>query len=62
VYNFRHPYGVNIGFSDFYSCVPTALGDIVTYQNVTPFGVIPQFLPNYLSAGLSNAVFVNPLA
>jgi hypothetical protein len=60
VYNFRTPYGINIGLSDFYSSVPTALGDIVTFQTVTPFGAIPLFLPNDLSRGLQDALYVNP--
>ncbi len=62
VFNARQAYGVDLGFSDFYSSIPTVLGDLVTYETVTPFGVIPLFLPNYLSAGLSDAVFVDPYA
>jgi hypothetical protein len=35
---------------------------VVTYGTVTPFGLLPLFLPNYLSAGLSGAAFVDPFA
>ena len=60
VFNFRQPYGISLGFSDFYSSIPTPLGSIVVYQTVTPFGVIPNLLPNDLSKGLSDVDFVNP--
>lgn len=38
------------------------LGDLVTYGLVTPIGFLPMFLPNYLSADLGDAVFVDPFA
>lgn len=62
VFNFREPYGINLGFSDYYSSIPTILGDVVTYGTVTPFGLLPLYLPNYLSAGLRDAAFVDPFA
>ncbi len=62
VFNARQPYGINLGFSDYYSSIPTLLGDLVTYGLVTPFGFIPMFLPNYLSAELNDAAFVDPFA
>ena len=62
VFNFRQQSGINLGFSDYYSSIPTVLGDIVTYGTVTPFGLIPLFLPNDLSAGLAGAAFVDPFA
>jgi hypothetical protein len=60
VYGTRELFGITLGFSDFYSSVPTAVGDLVTYANVTPFGPVLSFLPNYLSAELKDAIYVNP--
>jgi hypothetical protein len=54
--------GLSFGFSNFYSSIPTPLGDIVNYQTVTPFGVIPNILPNDLSKGLTDVIFANPFA
>lgn len=62
VFNSRQLTGIDLGFTDYYASIPTALGDLVTYGAVTPFGFIPMFLPNYVSAGLNDAAFVDPFA
>ena len=54
--------GIDTGLSEYYSSIPSPLGSLVTYGVVTPLGFLPLFLPNDLSAGLSDAVFVDPFA
>jgi hypothetical protein len=62
VFSTRVLNGLPLGLSDFYSSMPTPLGDLVVYEGVTPFGVIPNILPNDLSKGLTNVIFANPFA
>ncbi len=62
VFSTRTLNGLPLGFSDFYSSIPTPLGDIVISQTVTPFGLIPNFLPNNFSKDLDGATYVNPFA
>jgi hypothetical protein len=62
VFNARQTYGIDTGLSEYYSSIPSPLGSLVTYGVVTPLGFLPLFLPNDLSAGLSDAVFVDPFA
>jgi hypothetical protein len=62
VFSTRVLNGLPLGLSDFYSSMPTLLGDIVVYEGVTPFGVIPNILPNDLSKGLTDVLYVNPFA
>ena len=60
VFNIRRTTGIDLGIYDFYSSIPTALGDVVAYGTITPLGFIPTTMPSqaYLSAGLGDAVFV----
>ena len=64
VFNVRQTTGIDLGIYDFYSSIPTALGDVVSYGLVTPLGFIPASMPSptYLSAGLRGAEFVDPYA
>ena len=64
VLNIRRTSFIDLGIYDYYSSIPSALGDVVSYGTVTPIGFIPATMPfpAYLSAGLSGAKFVDPYA